>query len=41
MVVLVKMDIRKTFDSLNHCFLLIVLKKFGFGTNLLIRLKSF
>ena len=30
---LVTMDIEKTFDSLNHCFLLAVLKKFGFGTS--------
>ena len=38
---LVTMDIKKTFDSLNHYFVLIVLKKFGFGTSLLIGLKSF
>ena len=30
---LVTMDIEKTFDSLNHSFLLAVLKKFGFGTS--------
>ena len=38
---LVTMDIKKTFDSLNHYFVLIVLKNFGFGTSLLIGLKSF
>ena len=38
---LVTIDIKKTFDSLNHYFILIVLKKFGFGINLLIGLKSF
>ena len=30
---LVTIDIEKAFDSLNHDFLLIVLKKFGFGEN--------
>ena len=30
---LVTMDIEKAFDSLNHDFLLFVLKKFGFGEN--------
>ena len=30
---LVTMDIEKAFDSLNHDFLLSVLKKFGFGEN--------
>ena len=29
---LVTMDIERAFDSLNHSFLLAVLKKFGFGT---------
>ena len=37
---LAAMDIKKTFDSLNHSFLLVLLKKFGFGTNLLILNKS-
>ena len=31
--ILVAMDIEKAFDSLNHSFLLDVLKKFGFGTS--------
>ena len=30
---LVMMDIEKVFDSLNHSFLLAVLKKIGFGTS--------
>ena len=30
---LVTMDIEKAFDSLNHSFLLAVLKKVGFGTS--------
>ena len=30
---LVTMDIEKAFNSLNHDFLLSVLKKFGFGEN--------
>ena len=30
---LVKMDLKKTFDSLDHKFLISVLKKFEFGQN--------
>ena len=30
---LVTMDIEKVFDSLNHTFVIFVLKKFGFGNN--------
>ena len=30
---LVTMDIEKAFDSLNHAFLLALLKTFGFGTS--------
>ena len=29
----VTMDIEQTFDSLNHSFVLAILKKFGFGTS--------
>ena len=31
--VLVTMDFEKVFDLLNHSFLLVLLKKFGFGTS--------
>ena len=30
---MLKMDIKKAFDLLDHSFLLAVLKKFGFGTS--------
>ena len=33
---LVTMDIEKTFDSLEHKFLISILKKFGFGENFLL-----
>ena len=36
---LVIMDIEKAFDSLNHTFVISVLKKFGFGNNSLAGLK--
>ena len=36
---LVTMDIEKAFDSLDHDFLLSILKKFGFGGNFVYRMK--
>ena len=36
---LVTMDIEKAFDSLDHDFLLSILKKFGFGGNFVHRMK--
>ena len=35
------MDIDKVFDSLNHSFLLAVLKKFGFGTSFIKWIEAF
>ena len=32
-------DIEKAFDSINHSFLLCVLKKFGFGCEFIKRIK--
>ena len=32
---LVAVDIEKVFDSVNHCFLLQILRKFGFGIDLM------
>ena len=36
---LVTMDIEKAFDSLDHDFLLSILKKFGFGGNFVYQMK--
>lgn len=33
-------DIEKTFDSLDHAFLISVLKKFGFGNNFVIWIEA-
>ena len=35
------MDIEKAFDSLDHSFLISVLKKFGFGENFIDWIKIF
>ena len=37
---LVNMDIEKAFDSLDHTFVISVMKKFGFSNNFLVGLKS-
>ena len=38
---LVRMDIENAFDSLDHSFLISVLKKFGFGENFIDWIKIF
>ena len=37
---LVKIDIEKAFDSVNHCFLLQILRKFGFGIDFVSWIKT-
>ena len=38
---LVTVDIEKSFDSVNHCFLLQIVRKLGFVINYLVELKRF
>ena len=38
---LVTVDIEKSFDSVNHCFLLQIARKLGFVINYLVELKRF
>ena len=38
---LVKIDIEKAFDSLDHSFFITALEKFGFGTNFIDWIKNF
>ena len=37
---LVTVDVEKTFDSVNHCFLLQILRKFGFGIDFVCWIKT-